>query len=237
MLGLSEKDKEKLNHNWQLIQKALESYQSAEGNCEVRPQVVAVSKRQPSEKIRHFYSLGVRHFAENYLQEARKKMEQLQDLDIQWHFIGQLQKKKVNEVVDLFSWIHSLDRLDIAKKIHDRGLATCKKAKVFLQVNIAQEESKGGLLPSEVSNFLQELAQLSSLQAVGLMVFPPLAKEPQQNGPWFAAGKNIFEKQKLQEREGFEHLSMGTSQDYKVALQHGATFVRIGEALLGPRSQ
>lgn len=199
------------------------------------PTIIAVSKRQDVQKIRDMYELGVRDFAENYWQEAKDKIETLKNLNIRWHYIGQLQKKKVKDIVGRFEFIHSLDREDIAEKMSDKCSELGIEQKVFIQVNIAGEMSKLGLKPEEALIFVHKLSQYKNLKVCGLMVFPPLCKTDEDNLKWFSEGKKLFELLKEHCDENFQYLSMGTSQNYHLAVREGANMLRIGESLMGLR--
>ena len=197
--------------------------------------IIAVSKRQSIEKIRFLYQLGIHDFAENYWQEARDKMSALKDLDISWHFIGNLQKKKVKDIVGNFHWIHSLDRFDVAEKISFKATELGIEQQVLVQVNIAKEFSKQGLHPDEVIVFLHKLKKLPNLKISGLMIFPPLRKQQEETKHWFQEGYDLFCFAREHMGEDFAQLSMGTSMDYSWAVEKGANMLRIGEALMGSR--
>ncbi|NQZ17807.1 MAG: YggS family pyridoxal phosphate-dependent enzyme [Bdellovibrionales bacterium] len=201
----------------------------------VEPRIIAVSKRQDEQKVRDMHQLGVKDFAENYWQEAKDKIENLKDLDICWHYIGQLQKKKVKDIVGRFEFIHSLDRADIAEKMSDKCSELGIEQKVLIQVNIAGEMSKLGLKPEEALIFVHKLSQYKNLKLCGLMIFPPLCKTDEDNLHWFHEGKKLFDLLREHCGEDFQHLSMGTSQNYYLAVREGANMLRIGESLMGVR--
>ncbi len=202
----------------------------------VKPTVIAVSKRQPVEKIRELYDLGQRDFGENYLSEALDKQSQLQGLDIRWHFIGNIQSKKIKEMVGKFNLIHSVSRL---KEAEGLALAAQKDnlvQDILMQVNIADEESKLGFSPREAKSAALRIKDLMGLRLKGLMVFPPLSPTQAESQHWFEQGRLLFEQIKSLIGPQFERLSMGTSGDYLLAMSHGATDIRVGERLLGPRT-
>lgn len=202
-------------------------------------QILAVSKLQPIEKIREIYNRGYRHFGENYPQELLRKSLELKDLDIKWHLIGHLQKNKVKMIVGLAELIHSVDSLALAKEINRRAQDIKIKQKILLQVNVAGEGSKEGF--DEKSLFLNfsELLGLPHISICGLMTMPPFVENPEDNRIHFKNLKRIlFElKKNYSLPENFCELSMGTSQDYKVAAEEGATWVRLGTTLFGPRQK
>jgi pyridoxal phosphate enzyme (YggS family) len=200
-----------------------------------RTQILAVSKLQPVEKIRLLYSQGQRKFGENYVQEALEKQDQLKDLaDIEWHLIGRLQKNKAKFVVGHFALIHSVDSLELAQTLNRKASEAGLIQKVLLQLNLAEEASKGGLSLENLESLLPELEKLSSLQIRGLMTMPPLFDDPEEARPYFRQLAQL--RIKLVSRlPDLLELSMGTSSDYLVAAQEGATLVRLGTMLFGDR--
>lgn len=197
--------------------------------------LVAVSKRQPVEVLQNFYSAGQVDFGENYLQEAAEKQKVLQDFKICWHYIGKIQKKKIKSIVGKFHWIHTVDRWDVAEKISETAITLGIKQKVLLQVNIGKEESKQGLLPEEFLDFLVKAQALEGLVVSGLMVFPPPEENSDQARHWLQEAHKLFLKGQEHGGSSFTELSMGTSGDFELAIEEGATMVRLGEVLLGPR--
>jgi len=201
-----------------------------------KPRVIAVSKRQPIERIRELYRLGQRDFAENYLSEALEKQTQLQDLNIRWHFIGNIQSKKIKEMVGKFNLIHSVSRLKEAESLAIAAQKNNVVQDILIQVNIASEESKQGFSPEESNRAALQIKDLIGLRLIGIMVFPPLSHTQAESHHWFEQGRLLFEQIKGVIGPQFERLSMGTSGDYLLALSHGATDIRVGERLLGPRA-
>lgn len=196
--------------------------------------LLAVSKKQSLEKMRWVFEMGQRDFAENYVQEALSKMQSLQGLPIRWHFIGHLQKNKVQQVLGLFDCIQSVDSRDLIERIQrcaqERGLVQ----KIFLQVNLANEKSKKGFSVEELRQVLQESARLSNLEIAGLMTFPPL-QDPELNRIYFRQLRELRnELQKTQPQ--LKDLSMGTSEDFEIAIEEGSTDVRLGSVLFGDRT-
>ncbi len=203
--------------------------------------ILAVSKLQPTQKIRDLHQEGQRLFGENYVQEALTKQSELADLSntadsqIQWHLIGHLQSKKLNQVLGRFELIHSMDSLELLEKMNRKCQELSLKQKVLLQVNLAKEETKGGFLESELDQVLPKLKVLHSIQVCGLMTMPPLFEEANLSRPFF---KRLFQinSQIIQDFPNSTELSMGTSSDFLVAAEEGATIVRIGTILFGERS-
>lgn len=202
--------------------------------------VLAVSKLQPTDKIRDLYNQGHRAFGENYVQEALDKQDQLKDLtDIQWHLIGHLQKNKAKYVVGKFALIHSVDSLELAQVLSRQCESKNVEQNILIQVNLAQEESKSGFDKETVIAQWGELCKLPHLHIQGLMTMPPLTETGEEVRPYFKELKSLL--QELLQKTNFgvhplNVLSMGTSQDYKVALQEGATLVRLGTILFGSRN-
>ncbi len=192
--------------------------------------LLAVSKLQSVDKIKALYQQGQRHFAENYIQEALTKIETLQDLEIQWHLIGPIQKNKVKFLKKNFAYIHSIDSVELATKISEKALEMGHKQKCFIQVNLSGETTKSGLTAPVLLSEWANLKKLQGLEIVGLMTMPPLENQPENNRKYFQELKILGQKLNLNE------FSMGTSHDYKIALQEGATWIRLGTILFGDRS-
>lgn len=199
--------------------------------------ILAVSKLQPAEKIRRLHSVGHTQFAENYVQEALLKQETLKDLDIEWHFIGSLQKNKVKLVVGKFALIHSVDSFELAKAIsgHTEKINTTQK--ILIQVNLAQEISKGGFDREALLLHWSDISVLPGLEITGLMTMPPLTDDPEDVRSYFQELRALqIELNKIGAgRHALHELSMGTSHDYHVAIEEGATIVRLGTILFGER--
>lgn len=200
----------------------------------VRPIVIAVSKLQPIEKIRQLYNEGQRHFGENYVQEALEKLQQLNDLDIIWHFIGSLQKNKVKFVVGNFVYIHSVDSEALAEVIDRKAREKELTQKIFIQVNLGGEDSKSGFSAEQLTQSLPQLKKLTHVQICGLMTMPPLANTPEESRPFF---RQLRELQQEVQRQipSCQYLSMGTSSDYITAAEEGAHYIRLGTVLFGER--
>lgn len=191
--------------------------------------LLAVSKLQPIEKIIKLHNEGQIHFGENYIQEALEKIDSLKSLNIQWHLIGPIQKNKVKFLKNNFAYIHSVDSMELAELISKKALEINFKQKIFLQINISNEATKSGFDLADFELKWPALKQLQGLEIVGLMTMPPLENEPEKNRSYF---KELFQ---LGRRLGLKEFSMGTSHDYEVALQEGATWIRIGTVLFGER--
>ncbi|MBU0482312.1 MAG: YggS family pyridoxal phosphate-dependent enzyme [Proteobacteria bacterium] len=200
--------------------------------------LVAVSKRKPPELIHEAYDCGQEIFAENYFQEAREKIEIL-NRNLQWHFIGHLQSNKAAAAATLFDMIETVDRLKLAG-ILDKSLEEKNRIlPVLVQVNIGDEPQKSGIKPEDAEAFFRELNNFTRLQVKGLMIMPPYSDDAESSRPYFRAARELAEKlvrKGLLGREGAVELSMGMSADYEVAIEEGATLVRVGTALFGSRN-
>ena len=195
-------------------------------------QLLAVSKTHPSSALREMYAVGQRCFGENYLQEALDKIEALQDLDIEWHFIGHVQRNKTKHLAEKFAWVHGVDRLIIAERLSNQRGAAQTPLNICLQVNIDAQESKDGCQPNEVADLVAQISQLPNLKLRGLMVIPA-PNNPQA----FQDAEILFEQVKNQHNcpDDWDTLSMGMSSDLALAIEAGSTLVRVGTALFGAR--
>jgi pyridoxal phosphate enzyme (YggS family) len=189
--------------------------------------LIAVSKTMEAERIRLAIEAGVAALGENRVQEAKEKIAALGH-PVPWHLIGSLQTNKARDAARLFDWIHSVDRLELAQELSRR--AGDRVLNVLLQVNLGDEPQKGGVAPEEVKRLAESVAGLPGLRVRGLMAIPPVAENPEQTRPHF---RRLRE---LRDELGFEHCSMGMSADYEVAIEEGATMVRVGTAIFGPRT-
>jgi pyridoxal phosphate enzyme (YggS family) len=207
--------------------------------------ILAVSKRQPVSVIEAAYACGLRSFGENYAEEAQEKIKQLSYLpDIRWEMVGHVQSRKSALVAANFSRIHSLDSLKLARKLDSAwaGQGSTQPLDVMLELNVSGEASKEGLPAWERNQWedllpiVSEILSLSHLHLTGLMTMPPLFDDPEQSRPFFRRLRQArdFLNQQIPGL-GLRELSMGTSSDYGVAVEEGATIIRIGTALLGPR--
>lgn len=198
-------------------------------------QLLAVSKTKPVSDIISAYNAGQRSFGENYVQESVEKIQSLRDKkDICWHFIGPLQSNKSKFIAEYFDWMHSLDRLKIAKRLHEQRSAHQLPLKVCVQVNIDDETSKAGIAPSEVLDFVEQLQEYSRIQCRGLMTIPKAGVSDDERKQSFAKMQVLF-AQCAERFEHFDTLSMGMSDDLDIAVQYGSTMVRVGTAIFGKR--
>jgi len=205
------------------------------------PTLLAVSKTRSTDDISALHQLGQCHFGENYLNEALSKIETLKALDITWHFIGPIQSNKTRPIANHFHWVHSVDRLKVAKRLNDQRLADLPPLNICLQVNIDNEPSKSGFSIEDVPAVAAEILQLPHLRLRGLMCIPQKSDNTlQQRQPFQKLAALLQQlKQSLGQKQPtltLDTLSMGMSNDLEAAIQEGATLVRIGTALFGPRS-
>lgn len=192
--------------------------------------VVGVSKLVDAERIRRAVAAGLPALGENRVQEAKEKIERI-GRPVPWHFVGHLQTNKARDAVLLFDLIHSVDRLELARELDRRARAAGKVVDILVQANVAGEATKGGFAPEELKGALEALAPLTGLSVRGLMTIPPPVEEAEQARGWF---RRLRE---LRDEAGLAHLSMGMSGDFEVAVEEGATIVRIGTAIFGPRTR
>ncbi|ENV11755.1 MULTISPECIES: YggS family pyridoxal phosphate-dependent enzyme [Acinetobacter] len=202
------------------------------GRDEQTVQLLAVSKTHPAEILAEMYAAGQRSFGENYLQEALDKIEKLQDLEIEWHFIGHVQRNKTKHLAEKFDWVHGVDRLIIAERLSNQREDNQVPLNICLQVNIDGQDTKDGCQPEEVADLVAQISQLPKLRLRGLMVIPA-----PNNTAAFADAKALFEAVKMQhaKAEDWDTLSMGMSGDMTEAIAAGSTMVRVGTALFGTR--
>lgn len=223
--------------SWRRLRADITAALAAAGDPDRDVTVVAVSKTFPPEAIRAAWAAGVREFGENKVQEARGKQAALEDLDVRWHMVGHLQTNKVKYVVDRYDLLHSLDRMTLAYEIDKRARRARSPLDCLVQVNASGEASKWGIPPDELLPFLQRAAGLAGLRIIGLMAIAPLVDDPEQARPVFRSLRRLADEIRAQGLEAVEmkHLSMGMTHDYRVALEEGATILRVGRALFGPR--
>ncbi|MDX1635096.1 MAG: YggS family pyridoxal phosphate-dependent enzyme [Marinobacter sp.] len=200
--------------------------------------LLAVSKTRGPEDIRAARAAGQTAFGENYLQEALDKIEALQDLpDLEWHFIGPIQSNKTRDIANRFDWVHSVDRLKIARRLNDQRDPDLPPLNVCLQVNIDGEDTKSGCHPDELEALAAEFEELPNLSLRGLMAIPDPAQSEGDLKQSFRALANALKHLKLAHPTlgPLDTLSMGMSEDLESAIAEGATWVRVGSAVFGPR--
>ena len=189
--------------------------------------LIAVSKTKPASDLQQAIDAGQRHFGENYLQEALDKIESLKKQGLIWHFIGPIQSNKTKQIAQNFSWVHSVDRLKIAKRLNDQRPENLEKLNVLLQINIDNESTKSGILIDEIDEIIPHFENFPNISLRGFMCIPSADNAEQS----FKKMAKI-----LQNHPNFDVLSMGMSTDLELAIENGATFVRIGSDIFGKRT-
>lgn len=201
--------------------------------------LIAVSKTQPVEKIKSVFNQGQQDFGENYVQEAIQKVELCKNLNINWHFIGSLQRNKVKAIVGKFKLIHSVESFSLAQKISQVASQMNIVQNCLLQVHIGDEESKGGFSENDLIQQIPILWSLPNIRWQGIMSMPPLTRDEQTARLYLQKTRSIFEKVKENisgsSQLEWQHLSMGTSHDFEWAIDEGATYIRVGTAIFGER--
>lgn len=199
-------------------------------------QLIAVSKTKPSEAISACVNSGHKSFGENYLQEAMEKIQALNHLELDWHFIGDLQSNKTKEVAENFNWFHTLHRDKIARRLNTQRPEQLAPLNICIEVNIDEEASKSGISASQVLDFAATLIDYKNLKLRGLMCIPRPRNNFEQDREVFARMKKLFlSLQKAYPQEQIDSLSMGMSGDLEAAIAEGATMVRIGTQIFGER--
>jgi len=232
-----------IRNNYERVISEIERSREQSRTAAKNVRLVVVTKGQSVETLRAAYAAGIRIFGENYPDETEKKLEQMIDLnDVAWHMIGHLQSRKAKIIARSFSMMHSVDSLEIAEKLNQQLTLANRKLPVLIEVNVGGEESKYGFAAQERTewkNLVEEfkrIGELDSLMVNGLMTMPPLYDDPEMARPHFIMMRQLsqFLAEYLPAMQ-WNELSMGTSSDFQEAVQEGATFVRIGTAILGPR--
>lgn len=218
---------------WRVVDGVAEAARSA-GRPVDAVRLVAVSKFHPAEAVAELARLGQRDFGENYVQEARAKQDALADLPLRWHAIGPIQTNKAKEVAGRFALVHTVASERLAVALAGR-LEPGAAQEALVQVNIGAEPQKAGVAPEDAAALLERLLALPGLRIRGLMCLPPRCGEGEEARPWFIRLRKL--RDKLESRFGVElpHLSMGMSGDYRQAVAEGATLVRVGTDIFGPR--
>lgn len=199
--------------------------------------LIAVSKTKPVEMLREIYDAGIRVFGENKVQELVDKYEVLPE-DIKWQMIGHLQRNKVKYIIDRVDLIHSVDSIRLAETIDKEAEKKGITAKILIEVNVAKEDTKFGLVPEEVDDFIEQLANYKHIQVQGLMTIAPFVSDPEENRPIFARLRELSVDigKKNVDNINMSVLSMGMTNDYQVAIEEGATMVRVGTGIFGARN-
>jgi len=196
--------------------------------------LIAVTKTVETKKVKEAISAGLRVFGENYVQEAQEKISKVKDKNIKWHFIGHLQKNKAKLAVELFDMIHTVDSLDLAKELSKRAT---EPVDILIEVNMAREKTKTGVDAEGAVKLAKAISALPNLRLRGLMSIPPVFEQAEMSRPYFAMLRRLAERINKERFPGvfLKDLSMGMSNDFEVAIEEGATMIRIGTAIFGSR--
>jgi len=197
-----------------------------------------VSKTIPADRVREAINAGADILGENYLQEAREKINELSAHPVSWHFIGHLQTNKAKYAVRLFDLIHTVDSLKLARELNKQAKKINKIQQILIQINISRESSKSGVYDQDLLSLINDISCLQNLSVRGLMTVPPFFNSPETVRPYFAALRVLRDqiKNKAIQNVSMEELSMGMTGDFEVAIEEGATLVRIGTAIFGKRN-
>jgi hypothetical protein len=200
--------------------------------------LVAVSKTMPKDRVREAIKAGADILGENYIQEARDKINALSSYPVSWHFIGHLQSNKAKYAVKLFDMIHTVDSLKLAKELNKQAKKINKIQKILIQVNISMESTKSGVHEEDAQKLIKEISLFENISIKGLMTMPPFFNNPEEAGPYFSALRALRDniRDKAIKNINMQELSMGMTGDFEVAVKEGATFVRIGTAIFGERN-
>ena len=226
-----------LKENLYQVQENMKEACRRSGRAESDVTLIAVSKTKPLPMLEEVYSLGIRDFGENKVQELVDKAEQLPD-DIRWHMIGHLQRNKVKYIVDKVYMIHSVYSLRLAEEISKEAVKRGIIVNILIEVNVAGEESKFGVTPEDTPGLVQEISHLPGILVRGLMTIAPFVENAEDNRIFFSALKKLYVDitNKNIDNVRMDYLSMGMTGDYEVAIEEGASFVRVGTGIFGERS-
>ncbi len=230
--------REELIENLNRVRENIEKACQRAGRKVDSVKLLGATKTKPSTVLRWAYSAGLKVFGENRVQEFLKKWEELRDLpDVEWHFIGRLQSNKVKYIIDKVRLIHSVDRPSLVDELQKRATKKgIKEVDILVEVNVGEEETKGGVKPEETPKLFEYiLKNASALRIRGLMTIPPYREDPEEVRPYFAKLRELRDKLAEEFNLQLPELSMGMSHDYTVAIEEGATIVRVGSAIFGER--
>jgi len=217
------------------VRRRIESAAQRAGRSAHSVTLLAVSKAQPVSLMRAGAALGLTDFGESYLDEALPKIAALQDPALTWHFIGRVQANKTRPIAAAFAWVHAVDRLKVAERLSAQRPPEAAPLNVCLQVNLGAEASKAGVAADALPQLARAVAALPRLKLRGLMCLPPPESAPARQRHWFAELRELLARLNAQ-GAGLDTLSMGMSDDFEAAILEGATVVRLGTVLFGPRS-
>ena len=233
-VNAAEKD---LIDRYQRLTERLRQAESHHGRAEGSVCLVAVSKTYPADHIRTVAAQGQRDFGENQIQDAMTKIPVLTDPSCSWHFIGPIQSNKCRDIALHFDWVHSVDRAKIAKRLSDLRPAGAEPINIFIQVNLQNEATKSGVLPEELGALVDEVKNLTNLSLRGLMAIPTQETLFEQQRASFARLRELLQATNREHQTNMDCLSMGMTDDLEAAIAEGATHVRVGTAIFGPRQK
>ena len=222
--------------NLERVREQIASASAKSGRSTDDVELVAITKTHPAEKVRQAIEAGQTLFGESRVQEARAKIPELPS-HIRWHFVGHLQKNKIRHALPLFELIHSLDSLALAQDVDRIAQEEGLHPRVLLEVNVAGEGSKFGFSPEKLHDQMEELLELPRLSILGLMTIPPLGEEAEDSRKYFVQLRELRDHLQTEFRVDLAQLSMGMTQDFLIAVEEGATLVRVGTAIFGERSK
>jgi PLP dependent protein len=226
--------RENLPQRIRAVQERLAQAAARAGRSAQSVTLLAVTKAQPPEVVRAAADCGLADFGESYLQEALGKLDALQDRPLTWHFVGRIQSNKTRPVAERFAWVHALDRLKIAQRLSEQRPHHAPPLNVCLAVNLGAESGKGGVAAGELPALAAAVARLPHLRLRGLMCIPPEETASDRQRAWFRELRRLRDALNAA-GAGLDTLSMGMSGDFEAAIEEGATIVRVGTALFGPR--
>lgn len=226
-----------LKQNFDEVEARIQAACRRSGRKREEVTLIAVSKTKPVEMLREAYDFGTRVFGENKVQEIVDKYDALPQ-DISWHMIGHLQRNKVKYIIDKVDLIHSVDSLRLAQVIEKEAAKRELTAKILIEVNVAKEDSKFGVMPEDALSLVSEIAQLPHIKICGLMTIAPFVEDPEENRIYFQRLRNLSVDiaEKKSDNVNMSILSMGMTNDFEVAIEEGATMVRVGTGLFGARN-
>jgi pyridoxal phosphate enzyme (YggS family) len=221
-----------IKQNFKKINTQIRHAELAAGRKANSVQLLAVSKKKPAVTIAQAYQTGQRHFAESYAQEALKKQQELNAFNITWHFIGPIQSNKTKQIAAHFSWVHSVDRLKIAKRLSEQRPSNLPPLNICLQINISREQTKSGVLLDELPQLIEEISQLPNIQCRGIMAIPAHESNYEKQRKPYQQLVSAVNALNLPQLNTF---SLGMTGDLNAAIAEGSTIVRVGTALFGLR--
>ena len=225
-----------IKENLEIVHKKIDDAMSKANRLEGSVTLIDVSKTKPVSMLQEAYDNGERHFGENKVQEIMEKYDALPH-DIKWHMIGHLQTNKVKYIADKIYMIHSVDSVKLAQEISKQALKFGRRIPILIEVNIGDEESKFGVKYDECEDFVRSISNLEGISISGLMTVAPIAEKPEDNRPYFARMKQLSVDitEKCIDNVDMSILSMGMTGDYEVAIEEGASYVRVGTGIFGER--